>query len=205
MKKSRIANFIKVFVKKPLDVGSITPSSRFLAAAILKNLDFSKLKVVVEYGPGTGVFTQFLLSSSSPSKTQVRVIEFNADFVSHLNERFPANQYNIVIKQDRAANVKNILKTPDELVDVVISSLPFTFFPWEETLATINASYEVLADGGVFRTYLYLHTLPLPKIQRLLSHLKVLFGNLNSWVVLANIPPAIVVECIKSPGKMRAH
>lgn len=186
----------------PFAVGSITPSSKFLAAAILKHLDFSKLKVVVEYGPGTGVFTQFLLDSSSPAKTQVRIIEFNEAFVNHLHEKFPVNQYNIVIKQDRAANVKNILKSPDELVDVVISSLPFTFFPWEETLATIDATYEVLADGGVFRTFLYLHTLPLPKIQRLLRHLKEVFGNVNSWVVVANIPPAIVIECKKSLRQM---
>ncbi len=197
MANLKVINFIKGFLRNPFAVGSVVPSSKFLATAILKNIDFSKLKVVVEYGPGTGVFTKHLLDSSSKSKTQVRVIEFSGDFVEFLTKRFPTNQFNIVIKQDRAANVKNIMASPEERVDVVISSLPFTFFPWDETEATIRATFDVLETGGIFRTYLYVHTLPLPKIQRLLALLKDVFGNVDSWICVANIPPAIVIECQK--------
>ena len=96
----KFLKFIKAFITKPQQVGSVIPSSKFLAQEILKNIDFSTTKLVIEYGPGTGVFTNFLLGTSANSKTQVRLIEFNPDFVEFLNQRFPSNQHNIVIKMD---------------------------------------------------------------------------------------------------------
>jgi phosphatidylethanolamine/phosphatidyl-N-methylethanolamine N-methyltransferase len=54
MKKS----FIKQFWAEKKMVGSMTPSSRFLTQKMLKNIDFKKVKLIVELGPGTGVFYQ---------------------------------------------------------------------------------------------------------------------------------------------------
>ena len=149
--------------------------------------------MIVEYGPGTGAFTKYLFPALENSKAQLRLIEFNQEFVTYLEKRFPG----VVVRKDRAANVKNILTRPDEKVDVVISSLPFTFFPWEETASTIKETYEVLNKGGVFRTYLYLHTLPLRKHRRLLALLRELFGDVEYWTCFANVPPALVIECRK--------
>ena len=54
MKKS----FLKSFWAEKKMVGSMTPSSRFLMDKMLKNIDFKKSKLIVELGPGTGVFTE---------------------------------------------------------------------------------------------------------------------------------------------------
>jgi phospholipid N-methyltransferase len=189
----KVFKFLGGFLTNPFEVGSVIPSSKYLARAILKELDFSRIGLIVEYGPGTGAFTKFLFTAIENSKAQLRLIEFNQEFVTYLEKRFPG----VVVRKDRAANVKNILTRPDEKVDVVISSLPFTFFPWEETASTIKETYEVLNKGGVFRTYLYLHTLPLSKHRRLLALLRDLFGGVESWTCFANVPPALVIECRK--------
>ena len=42
-------------------VGAVAPSSKFLMKKRLKSVDFSKAKVIVELGPGTGVFTKGIL------------------------------------------------------------------------------------------------------------------------------------------------
>jgi phospholipid N-methyltransferase len=43
--------------------GAIVPSSDALGKAIVRNLDLSHAKAVVEYGPGTGAFTTYVLQS----------------------------------------------------------------------------------------------------------------------------------------------
>ena len=53
-------NFLKVFIKQPKVNASITPSSKRAARAMIKDIDLSKMKFVVELGPGTGVFTDIL-------------------------------------------------------------------------------------------------------------------------------------------------
>ena len=54
--------FLSEFIKQKKTVGAITPSSKFLMKKMLSKVDFSKDILIVEIGPGTGVFTQEILS-----------------------------------------------------------------------------------------------------------------------------------------------
>ncbi len=51
------------FIKKPLVIGTITPSSKKLAKRVMERIDFSSAETIVEYGPGTGVFTKEIIAS----------------------------------------------------------------------------------------------------------------------------------------------
>lgn len=68
--------FLYQFIKNPMSVGSISPSSRFLAKKMLQGVDFQKAKCIVEYGPGTGIFTEEILKQRTP-ETVVFVVENN--------------------------------------------------------------------------------------------------------------------------------
>ena len=74
-------SFLREFFKANRMVGSVLPSSRFLSGKMLAPIDFSKSKVVVELGPGTGVFTKALLKAM-PQDSQLLVIELNEAFAA---------------------------------------------------------------------------------------------------------------------------
>ena len=52
----------KVIVKeliKDKNVGAVTSTSNKLVGNLLKRIDFVNAKIIIEYGPGTGVITNF--------------------------------------------------------------------------------------------------------------------------------------------------
>lgn len=53
--------FIKEFIKNPRFIGAVAPSSRHLAEKMLEDIDFKNSTCIIEYGPGTGVFTERLV------------------------------------------------------------------------------------------------------------------------------------------------
>ena len=54
-------SFIAHFLKERKMVGAMAPSSKFLAKKMLARIAFDQAKVIVELGPGTGVFTQRII------------------------------------------------------------------------------------------------------------------------------------------------
>src|SRR6476620_2425178 len=58
--------FLRGFLKNPVMVGSIIPSSRLLIERMLRPVDWDKTRLFVEYGPGVGTFTRDLLDRLSP-------------------------------------------------------------------------------------------------------------------------------------------
>jgi hypothetical protein len=57
--------FLRGFIKNPVMVGSVIPSSRVLIEKMLRPVDWANTKVFVEYGPGVGTFTR----RSTPIRT----------------------------------------------------------------------------------------------------------------------------------------
>ena len=50
--------FLRGFLKNPVMVGSIIPSSKVLIEKMLSPVDWANTRVFVEYGPGVGTFTR---------------------------------------------------------------------------------------------------------------------------------------------------
>jgi phospholipid N-methyltransferase len=45
--------FFKKFIRQPKINASIMPSSPMLAQAMIDGIDFSRIKTIIEFGPGT--------------------------------------------------------------------------------------------------------------------------------------------------------
>ncbi|MDZ4858691.1 MAG: methyltransferase domain-containing protein, partial [Candidatus Hydrogenedentes bacterium] len=143
--------FLKEFIANPGDVGSVTPSSKQLAAVVVETARVPQAKVVVEFGPGTGAITQALIPSLRPDATFF-AMEINEDFVNLLRKQYPSATFH----HDSAENTQKYLKKAGvEYCDAIVSGLPWTFFtePLQENL--LDAALHALRPGGLFATYVY--------------------------------------------------
>ena len=77
--------FLRGFIKNPVMVGSIIPSSRVLIDKMLRPVDWETTRLFVEYGPGVGTFTRPILDRLGPDAKLV-TIDTNAEFTSFLRE-----------------------------------------------------------------------------------------------------------------------
>lgn len=179
-------SFLKQYVTKPRTVGAVLPSSKYLADKMMQNIDFDSARCIVEYGAGTGVFTEQILSLRK-ADTVVLIFENNIEFYSLLKEKFK-NQQNIHIINDSAAYVGKCLNQHDfEYADYIISGLPFASLPQDVSQNILSQTKKSLKPGGSFITFQY--TL----IRK--DFIGQYFNNITIKRELRNIPPAYVLCC----------
>ncbi len=168
-------------------VGSMTPSSRFLAAKMLNHIPIKDARVVVELGPGTGVFTEKILEMLG-ANTQLIIVELNDDFFNTLENKF--HHPNLHLKHGSADQIEFYLKELGfEKADLIISSLPLANFPSELRNNVIETAKKCLDNNGRFVQFQYS-----------LQSLKTLKRNFHSVKVnftAFNFPPAFVYTCSK--------
>ena len=75
--------FLKESLRTIRVTASVCPSSRFLATAMLDEVDFRNVRTLVELGSGTGVITQEILRRMGP-ESRLFALEINLNFVQHL-------------------------------------------------------------------------------------------------------------------------
>lgn len=80
-------SFLKQYIQGPRWIGAIAPSSKYLAAKMVKDIAFDRASCIVEYGPGTGVFTE-MLRANIQSGTLLILIENNARFCQLLRKKY---------------------------------------------------------------------------------------------------------------------
>src|SRR5438270_11981216 len=98
--------FLRGFIKNPVMVGSIIPSSRVLIDKMLDPVDWANTRLFVEYGPGVGTFTKPVLDRLAPDAKLV-TIDTNADFTKYLKERI--DDPRLIAVTGSAADVEKIL------------------------------------------------------------------------------------------------
>lgn len=176
-------DFLKTFIKDK-DVASITPTSMHCVKKVCTNIDFDKDFTLVEYGPGDGVFSRFLLEKMSPGSRLI-LIEANTNFVEHLRETITDSRvqiYNIL-----AGDVESAL--PSELignVDYVLSGIPFSFLKKDRKIKVLEATKNILKPGGLFLAYQTSGHLKKPVME--------VFGNYETDFVPLNIPPYFIYK-----------
>ena len=60
------ALFFKRFFKHPFQIASIVPSSKALVERVGSKMDFSRLRVIAEYGPVEGVHSRGICTTRGP-------------------------------------------------------------------------------------------------------------------------------------------
>jgi phospholipid N-methyltransferase len=174
-------SYIKNFIQDR-DVAAITPSSSFLVERVCKWIDFSESATIVEYGPGNGVFGEYILDHMTDDSTLI-LIEGNGDFVDDLEEK-TADDPRVVVVEGLAQNVKDILAEQgiDE-VGYILSGIPFSFLDDEEQEALLERTHDVLADDGKFLVYQNYNHLEEPLRQH--------FSEVTKEREFRNIPPTM--------------
>lgn len=179
--------YIKNFIKDR-DVASITPSSTFLVKRVCRWIDFSASNVIVEYGPGTGVFTEHIASEMT-ADSKLILVESNDGFVDKLRERFGGDD-RIDIHHDRAENVKQVLAASEETAaDYVISGIPFSFLDDEVKHALLERTRDILTDDGQFLVYQNYNHMEEPLRQH--------FEHVHKEYELLNLPPMYAYQATK--------
>jgi phosphatidylethanolamine/phosphatidyl-N-methylethanolamine N-methyltransferase len=184
--------FLREFISQPIATGAIAPSSPFLARTMVEGLALSTAEAVLEYGPGTGVFTEHILRELKPN-CKFAAIELNPQFAAIFRERHPR----AALFQDSVENVRDICdRAGIESADCIISGLPWAVFPHSMQTRILDEMMRVLKPGGRFVTFGYLHALVLPPAKRFASLLDRYFTDVSkSPVVWLNAPPAFVYRC----------
>jgi phospholipid N-methyltransferase len=175
-----MALFFKGFLKHPVMVGSIIPSSRVLIERMLRPVEWARTEVFVEYGPGVGTFTRPILDRLGPNATLV-AIDTNPDFCDYLPRAIPDPRLRVV--HGSAADVGAILQRLGlGHADYVISGLPFSTLPPGVGPAIAEATAKAIRPGGAFLVYQF-H----PKVRDIIAPA---FRTVEHAFELRNVPPA---------------
>jgi phospholipid N-methyltransferase len=180
---------------------SLFPSSRCLAAALLRRVDFSRARVVVELGMGTGAITMEILKRLAPDSV-LYGFDLNPVFVAHLRRTIQDPRFVPIL--GRAENLAAVLDQHGiRRANAVVSSLGLTAMRPRQRAAIVKQVAERLTDGGVLAQYQYVHSSGNPNwlsafgIKRFpeKDFLQKHFRHVNSERVIWNLPPANVYTC----------
>lgn len=165
----------------------MSPSSRFLAKKMLESIDFKRMKVIVELGPGTGVFTRRILKELHPEGVML-VFELNDNFMQLLKKEFSDPRVHLI--HDSAEKIGEYLgKLGFSQADAVISSLPLANFPDELRNRILQESHRVMGSESLYVQFQY--SLNAKKA------IKKRFQQVDISFTPVNFPPAFVYTCKK--------
>lgn len=176
---SDLALFRRRLLRNPRQVSAIAPSSRTLARAMTLGLG-PQTGQVVEFGPGTGRFTDAILARGVPPEN-LTLFELDEEFVAYLRQKFPG----VTVHQAPAQEAARMIAGK---AAVVISGLPLLSMPEPVREGIVGAAFRILAPRGAYVQFTYGPRPPLPAEQIASLGLKVNKG----FKVWANLPPATV-------------
>lgn len=178
--------FFRAWLRDPFRVAAVAPSSRSLAAVMTAEIT-PALAPIIEFGPGSGVFTRALLARGVPEE-QLTLIESSGEFATLMSARFPAAR---VLQMD-ASSLRRLELFDQERAGAVISGLPLLSMSPRKLIAILKGVFHHLRPDGALYQFTYGPTCPIPR--RLLDRLGLKATRIGgTW---ANFPPA-TVYCIR--------
>jgi len=142
------AAFLQAWVRNPLLIASVTPSSRALAELITCEIH-SGTGRVLELGPGTGVFTSLLLERGLP-EGHLTLIEQHSSFAAMLRERYPAAT---VLTIDAARLGRHIPQ--EKSFGATVSGLPLLSMSSRKVMGILASSFRLMDGQGAFFQFTY--------------------------------------------------
>ncbi len=164
--------------------GAVMPSGPYLAKMMVTAMGaLQPGQVIVELGPGTGVFTREI-RKRYPNH-QLIAIEFNESFAARLQERMA----DVTVVTGCASQIRSHLENleiPVESVGAVISGLPLLSLPHQLSTSIFNSIADVLEPGQRYIQFTYSK-----RMWRRFQPPGFRFDR--SHFVLFNFPPAVVM------------
>lgn len=175
-------HFVRAWLRSPLTVAAIAPSSRALARLITSEISASTIPVI-ELGPGTGSFTRALLARGVEEK-DLALVEFGKSFAYALSASFPKAN---TLCMDAAA-INTVKLFDGRPAGAVVSGLPLLSMPKPQVEAILRAAFGKLTPTGAFYQFTYGPGCPVPRT--VLDRVGLEAERIGGTFI--NIPPATV-------------
>ncbi|MEK3914722.1 class I SAM-dependent methyltransferase [Paenibacillus sp. FSL H7-0331] len=180
--------FLYKFVCSPGQIGSVTPSSRYLANKMVCSVPWDQISSIAELGAGTGAITKHI-QAVRQANTKVLLFEKDPYLQQALERHYPqfacysdGRDLSFAMRQESI-----------EQLDAIISGLPFFNFPQAIRDQLMNQIVASLKTGGLFIAFQY--------SLQMKSQLSEYFDiEAVHWVPL-NLPPAFVYVCRKKGAR----
>lgn len=187
--------FFRQWLKNPLAMAAVSPSSRELAQKMLRELPVGSRRVI-ELGGGTGVFTQALIDQGIEADDMF-VLELNEALHQHLKHRFPQARVVCGDARDLESHVLRSGYADGGPADAVISGLGLLSMPKTTQREILGAAFSLMTPAGRFVQFTYGPTNPVSReVMReldLVSH--------RASFTLWNVPPASVYVVSRSRSR----
>jgi phospholipid N-methyltransferase len=180
--------FIQEFLKHPLQIGSIIPSSRFLERRIVEATQAASGKVIIELGPGLGGITRSLLRAM-PRDARLLSIEINPHFNKLVNS---IEDNRLIAHLGSASELREISRKYDlEPPDAIVSGIPFSTMSRSTGSKILEEVSSLLPPKGRFVAY---------QVKKQVAILGEPFlGQGRISTEFLNIPPMRIFQWVKSP------
>lgn len=161
---------------------------------MLEWVDWSTVNNVVEFGPGTGVFTEGIVDRLKED-AKFFAIERSPELAAITRKRCPS----VTVYEDSVVNVVSLCEREAmDKIDVVICGLPWASFSESLQSEILDAMLEMLPEEGQFATFAYWQGVVLPAGRRFSRRLRRTFSRVErSHTVWKNLPPAFVYRCVR--------
>ncbi|MEP6947425.1 MAG: methyltransferase domain-containing protein [Acidobacteriota bacterium] len=182
--------FLQAFLKNPLKVGAVAPSSPDLAAQMLQGIAPNEDNIVLELGVGTGAITKYL-QEIIPNQESYLGIELDKAMVKRVGAKFS----NMNIVAGSAADAYSIHQESGlGKVGFLVCCLPFVSLPKEVSEAVLSEIGRFMDEGCTLRIFQYAHGYYLPPAIKLREFMRSRYGrSQRSPLVLKNLPPAFTL------------
>lgn len=179
---------------KDKNVATVAPSSPAAIECVSAMLPQQSLKLILEYGPGTGAFTQELLKHLRADGMLV-AFETNATFVEDLRQSLTDPR--LIIVNESAHSVAKVLgELQIQEADLVLSGIPFSLIDEKTKREIIGETAEILAPSGSLITY-QAHTLIPDYDPHLRPYLEEKLEIVQTDTVMLNIPPLRIYRAVR--------
>lgn len=173
-------HFIKGWIRNPLAMGALAPSSKSLAKLMAR--DVGPGSRVLELGAGTGTVTEAILANGV-APADLYLVERERQFVKILQRRFPRCR---VVAAD--ALDLDLPADTDGTFDFVVSGLPLLCFSPDKRYRILQRALQLLRPQGRLHQFTYGGRCPVDKDLRALLRVdSALLG-----VAALNLPPGFV-------------
>lgn len=181
--------FLEAFIREPLTVGSLWPSSTALSQLVTDNCEFAPGDTVVELGPGIGSFTRLLLERLD-ERGQLLAFEISETNIKALREAYPRCR----AIHDSAEHMVRHME--ERKARCIVSGLAWGNMLPAAQDRIMNAITNSLAPEGQFVGFAYVHARYYPTTLRFRKLLHRDFSRVETTpVIWRNLPPAYVYRC----------
>jgi phospholipid N-methyltransferase len=183
-----VSNFFLLWrqiLRNPRDLGTVAPSSQFLAKCLVEAADLAVDQRIVEVGAGTGPLTKWIRPKISPES--FIALEPNGEMSATLRREFP----DIQVFEEKVQRLEQICQDLGwDHVDKVLSSLPWSLFSEESQEEALRAIASSLNPQGRMLTLVYSHAQYFPSSakleQRFHKYFHHVYRTRTTW---RNLPP----------------